>query len=100
MSENRDPIKRRHFVGAACIVLLIAPGTGEDDKVRGGHADVVVAGDRAFLFHFTHPGRRPDAPKTDTEQRRSSIQVVELKYEDGRLTCDRNQPTHIRLLPG
>jgi hypothetical protein len=51
------------------------------------------------LFYFTHPGRRPDAPKTDTEQRRSSIQVVELKYKDGQLTCDRNEPTHIRLTP-
>jgi sucrose-6-phosphate hydrolase SacC (GH32 family) len=79
--------------------LLVTPGTGEDDKVHGGHADVVVSGDRAYLFYFTHPGRRPDAPKTDTEQRRSSIQVVELKYKDGRLTCDRNQPTHIRLTP-
>lgn len=67
--------------------------------MHGGHADVVVSGDRAFLFYFTHPGRRPDAPKTDTEQRRSSIQVVELKYKDGHLTCDRDQPTHIRLVP-
>lgn len=79
--------------------LLVAPGTGEDDKVHGGHADVVVSGDRAFLFYFTHPGRRPDAPKTDTEQRRSSIQVVELRYRDGQLTCDRDAPTHIRLTP-
>ncbi|MGE5294831.1 MAG: family 43 glycosylhydrolase [Solirubrobacterales bacterium] len=81
--------------------LLVVPGAGEDDKVHGGHADVVVSDDRAFLFYFTHPGRRPDAPKTDTEQRRSSIQVVELQYKDGQLTCDRNQPTHIRLMqPG
>jgi len=79
--------------------LLVTPGTGADDMVHGGHADVVVSGDRAFLFYFTHPGRRPGAPRTDTEQRRSSIQVVELKYADGRLTCDRNQPTHIRLTP-
>lgn len=77
--------------------LLVTPGTGEDDQVHGGHADVAVSGDRAFLFYFTHPGRRPGAPRTDTEQRRSSIQVVELKYADARLTCDRNEPTHIRL---
>ena len=79
--------------------LLATPGTGEDDKVIGGHPDVVVSGNRAFLFYFTHPGRRSDAPKGETEQRRSSIQVVELKYEDGWLTCDRNAPTHIALLP-
>jgi sucrose-6-phosphate hydrolase SacC (GH32 family) len=79
--------------------LLVAPGSGEDDKVHGGHADVVVSGNRAFLFYFTHPGRRPDAPKTETEQRRSSIQVVELKHENGQLTCNRDQPTHIHLAP-
>ena len=63
--------------------------------------DVVVSGDRAFLFYFTHPGRRGvDAKKDSTEQRRSSIQVVELQEQDGWLTCDRDQPTHILLLPG
>ncbi|MEJ2702026.1 MAG: hypothetical protein P8Z79_06245, partial [Sedimentisphaerales bacterium] len=64
------------------------------------HPDVVVSGGRAFLFYFTHPGRQDNAPKEDLyEQRRSSIQVVELKYEDGGLTCDRDKPTYIRLLP-
>ena len=79
--------------------LLATPGTGEDDKVQGGHPDVVVSGDRAFLFYFTHPGRRPGAPKDGVEQRRSSIQVVELQLKDGWLTCDRDQPTHILLKP-
>ena len=66
----------------------------------GGHRDVVVSGDRAFLFYFTHPGRRgPDARKDGTEQRRSSIQIVELHEQDGWLTCDRDEPTHILLLP-
>jgi len=80
--------------------LLATPGTGEDDQVMGGHADVVVSGDRAFLFYFTHPGRRgPDARKDTTEQRRSSIQVVELEFKDGWLACNRDQPTHILVLP-
>lgn len=82
--------------------LLNEPGAGEDDGVKGGHADVVVSGDgeRAFLFYFTHPGRRgEDAKKDTTEQRRSSIQVVELKHENGRLTCNRDAPTRIRLEP-
>jgi hypothetical protein len=35
-----------------------------------------------------------------SEQRRSSIQVTELKFADNRLTCDRDQPTHIRLEAG
>lgn len=78
--------------------LLKEPGTGPDDQVKGGHPDVIVSGDRAFLFYFTHPGRRgEDARKDGYQQRRSSIQVTELKYEKGLLSCDRNQPTSVLL---
>ncbi len=28
-----------------------------DDFDQGRHCDVVVIGDRAFIFYFTHPGR-------------------------------------------
>ena len=66
--------------------LLAAPGTGEDDRTRGHHADVVVSGGRAFVFYFTHPGRRPGAEQDGYEQRRSSIQVAELTYTNGWLT--------------
>lgn len=80
--------------------ILEAPGMGADDQVIGGHADVVLSGDRAFLFYFTHPGRRgPRAKEDGYEQRRSSIQVAELEYEDGALTCDRDRPTRVRLRP-
>lgn len=80
--------------------LVKEPGQGEDDRVKGGHPDVVVNGDRAYLFYFTHPGRRgEDAGKDGYEQRRSSIQVVELEFSDGWLTCDRDKPTQIELHP-
>ena len=80
--------------------ILEEPGQGEDDQVKGGHADVVVSGDRAYLFYFTHPGRRgPDIDKDGYEQRRSSIQVVELEVKDGKIVADRNQPTYIALKP-
>jgi hypothetical protein len=80
--------------------LVEVPGKGEDDQVKGGHADVVESGGRAFLFYFTHPGRRGGNEKRDGyDQRRSSIQVVELEYRDGWLTCDRDQPAHILLRP-
>lgn len=79
--------------------LLQTPGQGADDQVQGQHADVVVSGDRAYLFYFTHPGRHgDDAQRDGTEQRRSSIQVVELKEKDGWLTCDRDQPTRVELI--
>ncbi len=80
--------------------LLEAPGRGADDGVKGGHADVVVTGGRAFLFYFTHPGRRgEDEKKEGFEQRRSSIQVVELELRGGQLVCDRDQPTRVLLRP-
>jgi hypothetical protein len=80
--------------------LLAEPGKGPDDQVKGGHPDLVVSGDRAWLFYFTHPGRRgPEEKKDAAEQRRSSIQVVEVQPRDGWLTCDRDRPTLIRLLP-
>lgn len=81
--------------------LLGTPGTGADDKVNGGHPGVVVSGDRAYLFYFTHPGRSgtiSPQDKDSLELRRSSIQVVELIEKDGALSCDRNAPTHINLL--
>lgn len=81
--------------------LVAGAGAGADDQVQGGHPDVVVSGDRAFLFYFTHPGRRgPDARKDGLEQRRSSIQVVELREKSGWLSCERDEPTHIQLWPG
>jgi hypothetical protein len=81
-------------------VILFDPGKGIDDGVMGGHPDVVVKDDRAYIFYFTHPGRTPENKGKDTyEQRRSSLQVAELKYEDGKITCDRDQPTYINLKP-
>lgn len=82
--------------------LLGIPGKGTDDGVNGGHPGVVVSGDRAFCFYFTHPGRagtiRPE-DKDSLELRRSSIQVVELFERDGQLTCDRDEPTYVELSP-
>jgi hypothetical protein len=79
--------------------LLETPGQGNEDQVQGQHADVVV-GDRAYLFYFTHPGRRgASAAASGTEQRRSSIQVVELQLKNGWLACDRDRPTAIDLVP-
>ncbi len=80
--------------------LVAGAGRGLDDRVMGNHCDVVVSGGRAFLFYFTHPGRRgPDGRKDGYEQRRSSIQVVELSEQGGWLACDRDLPAHVLLLP-
>lgn len=76
--------------------ILKEPGTGEDDKVKGGHPDVVVIGEKAYIFYFTHPGRtKENEGKDNYETRRSSIQVAELEYIDGKIVCDRNKPVRM-----
>jgi GH43 family beta-xylosidase len=76
--------------------LLEAPGSGTDDGVSGQHPDVVISGDRAWLFYFTHPQRKGKAADSYAT-RRSSIQVVELTEEGGTLRADRDSPTRVNL---
>jgi len=73
--------------------ILESPGIGKDDQAIGGHCDVVVNNNRAFIFYFTHPGRRKDKPaaKGSFEGKRSVIQVAELKYASGEIVCDRDE---------
>lgn len=80
--------------------ILEIPGTGEDDAVMGGHPDIVVNGDRAYVFYFTHPGRTPENKGKDSyETRRSTIQVAELEYINGEIICNRDKPVYINLKP-
>ncbi len=77
--------------------LLSTPGRGNDDQNGGHHPEVVVSGDRAFLYYFVHPGVAIDSAAPDPK--RSSIQVTELYYVDGWLHCDRDTPAFIKLEP-
>ncbi|TWT87129.1 Beta-xylosidase [Pseudobythopirellula maris] len=75
-------------------------GVGTDDTTTARHGDVIVSKNRAYLYYFTHPGRvGEDATKDGYEQRRSSIQVVELKLRDDRIVAERNDPTYVDLEP-
>jgi hypothetical protein len=80
--------------------LLQKPGTGKDDAAVGHHPEVILSGDRAYLFYFTHPDST-SASAVEGNARRSSIQVVEFHYDPATntLTCDRNAPTYIDLQP-
>ena len=80
--------------------ILEAPGKGKDDQAIGGHCEVIVNNDRAFVYYFTHPGRRKDKPaaKGSFDDKRSVIQVAELEYKDGEIVCDRNKPVKIKLI--
>lgn len=81
--------------------ILEEGGTGKDDGAIGGHCDVVVNGDKAYVYYFTHPGRTKisPAPASSVAAKRSVIQVAELKYRNGEITCDRNEPVFISLQP-
>ena len=86
--------------------ILDTPSSRADDRPSGAHGDVVVTGDRAYVFYFTHPGReahtrdhKNEIGNIPYELRRSSIQVAELELTpEGILTTkDRNLPVDIAL---
>ncbi|HEY6503067.1 MAG TPA: family 43 glycosylhydrolase [Chitinophagaceae bacterium] len=79
--------------------ILEEPGKGKDDQAIGGHCDVVVNGDKVYVFYFTHPGRRKDKPASrgSFDDKRSVIQLAELHYINGEITCDRDAPVMISL---
>ncbi len=79
--------------------ILELPGKGKDDQAMGGHCDVLVNDGHAYIFYFTHPGRTGEKSswKDGIETRRSIIQLGELKYENGEISCDRDEPVNIKL---
>ena len=79
--------------------ILEEPGKGKDDQAMGGHCDVIVNNNKAYVFYFTHPGRRKDNPaaKNSFDDKRSVIQLAELKYVNGEIVCDRDRPVSIKL---
>lgn len=78
-------------------ILDTTGGIGTDDATNGNHADVVVRGDKAYIFYFTHPERVAGNKRDDYTTRRSSVQVAELEYHNGVITCNRNKPVYINL---
>jgi len=93
-------------------LILDTPGSRVDDATIGLHADVVVPGSVsvdvpdgadapgavAYVFYFTHPGRSGDlAGHEGYAERRSSVQVAELRVVGGTLVCDRDAPVVPRL---
>lgn len=79
--------------------ILEAPGKGKDDQAIGGHCEVIVNNGKAYVYYFTHPGRRKDKPaaKGSFDDKRSVIQVAELEYKDGVISCDRDKPLRLKL---
>ncbi|MBN9659826.1 MAG: hypothetical protein J0H49_16695 [Acidobacteria bacterium] len=75
--------------------ILREPGTAPTDRSKGQHADVVVSGDRAYIIYFTHQGGADARPEDPLWQRHTVLQIAELLYKGGELTCDRNSPVRV-----
>ncbi len=78
-------------------VLLGTPGTGAMDKALGHHCDVVVNGDRAWIFYFTAlEGPNAVAGLAHSAQR-TVLQVAELRVKAGVLFTDRDAAAQVDL---
>jgi beta-xylosidase len=77
--------------------LLDVPGHTATDRSLGHHCDVVVNGDRAFLFYFTHQEGLDEVATLPHSAQRTVLQVAELGFADGKLTADRDAAAHVAL---
>jgi hypothetical protein len=87
-----------HWTGQAT-KLLDQPGKTPTDRSLGHHVDVVVHGDRAFLYYFTHQEGADEVATLPHSADRTVLQVVEMQFADGKITADRDQPAHVELGP-
>ncbi len=84
--------------------ILASAGKRADDTWLGQHADVLVQGEQAYIFYFTHPQRGEYltliAPEVEPYSwRRSSLQVASLCLKGDKLQCERDVPFDFTLLP-
>lgn len=88
-------------------LILDSASNREDDHPSGAHGDVIVVDNKAYVFYFTHPGRKThfDAHLKEDgiypfDERRSSIEVGPLEIKNGTLVSDRNKPFDFWLPEG
>jgi hypothetical protein len=77
--------------------LLEEPGSKPTDRAKGQHPDVVVSGERAYLYYFVHQGGEAEAMRDPAWERRTVIQVAELIENGGTLSVDRDAPVSVKL---
>jgi hypothetical protein len=78
-------------------ILLQSPGHTATDRSLGHHCDVIVNGDRAFLFYFTHQEGADEVSDLPHSAQRTLLQVAEIAFADSKLSVDRDQPAHVLL---
>lgn len=86
--------------------VLKESGTRAMDSSRARHCSVMVKDGRAFIFYHVEPWRlyKEDYPKgkyisvnkQPIKNRLSVLQMAELEYEDGQITCDRNKTVSLK----
>lgn len=85
-------------------VILRDGGSRPCDGVMANHADVVVSGENAYIFYFTHPyhsnENRLKHIDSGEDAYRACIQVAKLDADGKVLTCDRDAEFELVLLPG
>ncbi len=79
--------------------LLAAPGKIATDRSKGDHCDVVVSGERAFIYYFTEQAGEDFDKSLPFSERRTVLQVAELEEKGGVITADRDRPVHVYLAP-
>jgi hypothetical protein len=77
--------------------ILGEAGRAATDRNKGQHADVVVDGDRAFIYYFVHQANEAEAATDPRWNQRTVIQVAELVVKDGRLGVERDKAPAFRL---
>lgn len=85
-------------------LILDSASDRKEDTPSGAHGDVIVVNNKAYVFYFTHPGRKIHSEAHLDEngiypfnERRSSIQVGLLEMQNGTLICNRDKPFEILL---
>ncbi|MEP6951985.1 MAG: family 43 glycosylhydrolase [Ginsengibacter sp.] len=79
-------------------LILDSASHRAEDKPSGAHGDVIIVNDKAYVFYFTHPGRKTHSDGHMDEngiypfnERRSSIQAGLLEIKNGTLICERDK---------
>ncbi|WP_197024726.1 family 43 glycosylhydrolase [Cellulomonas sp. KRMCY2] len=91
-----DDLEHWEYAGTVLDAASGRAGGRTDDLGPGLHGDVVVGGETAWIYYFTHPDRhRPDF--VSGNPRRSSIQVAQLRVEGDRLVCTRDSSVAVDL---
>ncbi|MBE5759699.1 MAG: glycosyl hydrolase [Clostridiales bacterium] len=75
-------------------MILDKPGKRPHDQAIGNHADVLVLGEEAYIFYFSHVPVPEDIDKTKPlpqEYKTLAVQVARLHTDGRMLYCDRDE---------